>query len=176
MQRRQLVDDRRFGRFELGTFDVGGQEVERTATDDLADDRPGLARRAEALVEGQLVERCSLREVDEREHLIDRQHAFADRAMQVGDEAAARVHARVADGERQQPRQQVAETAAVIRVQRFQSGMRKDGDSVGGDEVGAIEQRRRDLLPQVVLQSSACLIGKHSVVDAHDSKQTCSCQ
>ena len=58
--------------------------------------------------------------------------------MQIGDEAAARVDARFADGERQQLRQQVAETAAVIRVQRFQPGMRKDGDGVGGDE------RRRD--------------------------------
>jgi len=54
--------------------------------------------------------------------------------------------------------------------------MRKDGDGVGRDEVGAIEQCRRDLLPQVALQPSAFLIGKHSVVDAHDSKQTCSCQ
>ena len=103
------------------------------------------------VVERELVERRALREVREREQPLHRQRALGHDAVQIGHEAAARVEAAVADGERQQLRQQLPEAAAVVGVERFRAAVGKDRDRVGGDDVDAVEQHRGSLAPQVVL-------------------------
>ena len=167
MQRRQLVDDRGVARLELRALGVGGKQVERRAPDDLPDERPRLAGRAEVVVQRQFVQRGPLGEIDEREELIQRQHPLEDDAVHVGDDAAPGVDARVAHRERQQARQEVAESPAVVRIQSLSTGVRKDRDRVGADDIGPAEHGRRNLLAQVVLNVGGCLICKHPVVVAH---------
>ena len=80
-------------------------------------------------------------------------------AVKIRHEAAARVEPAVADGERQQLREQQAEAAAVVGVERFGAAVGKDGDRVGGDRVDPFEKERRCLLAEVVLDVPVRLVG-----------------
>ena len=121
VQRRQAVDDGGAARLELRALGVGREQVERRAAHQLRDERPRLAGRADPLVERELVERRALDQIREGEQPLGGQRSLEDDAVQIGDEAAARVHAAVADGVRQQLREQLADAAAVVGVQRLPS-------------------------------------------------------
>jgi len=125
VERRQLVDDRGVAGFELGALRVGGEQVERRAPDQLGDERPGLAGRAERVVQRQLVEGGAFGEIGEREQPFHRQCALEHDAVQIGDEAAARIEAAVAQRNCQQLRQQQPEASAVIAVERLGAAVGK---------------------------------------------------
>src|SRR5262245_13354734 len=86
--------------------------------------------------------------------------------MKVGDEAAARVEASVADAQREQLDEDRPDAVAVLSVEPFgAAGEREHAHGVPRDDACAVTENRRDLLPEVVLRVPAfgieCGIGPY---------------
>ena len=115
---------------ELGAFHVGAKQIERAAANQLCDERPRLAGRADPVVERQLVQRRPFGQIRERKQALDRQRALDHDAVQFGDEASARVDSAVADGKRQKLHQLMPDPATIVGVEAFDPGVGEDGDGV----------------------------------------------
>ena len=137
---------------------VRAEEIERPSPHELRDERPRLARGAEAFVHGELVERRPLRQICEREQPIHREAAFEQHAVEVAHGAAARVEVPVAHRRGQQFHQETSHLLAERRIERFAAAEGKDRDRVGRDGVDLLEQRARNLLAQIALRVADTLV------------------
>src|SRR5262249_41138073 len=148
----EAIEHRSAGRLELRTFGVPRQHVERRPADELRDLRPRLAGGADRLAERELIERRPLDQVGETEETLRRQRPVDDHTAEITDESPPRVEPSVADREREELRQQTSDLVTVSGVEIFAAAVRKNRDRVRRDELRLFDNRRRDLLSQILLQ------------------------
>ena len=139
IERRQAIDDGGFRRLKLHAIGVGGEQIDRRAAYQLRHDRPRLAARADPVAQRQLVEDGPFQEVGECEQALRRQRPLERKAIQVGDEPAARIDPPLSNRHRKQLYDQLADTFAVLAFQRFGSAVGKNRDRVRGQQGGAIQ-------------------------------------
>ena len=166
VDRRQLVHDRGFGRLQLHALRVGGQDVERRAPHQLRDEGPRLAGGADRFAQRQLVERAALQQIDKCEEATGRQVALERHAMQIGDDAAARIDLAVAYRHFQQLNDDLAHAVAVLGLEQLRSAERKDRHRVPHEHRAAILYRRRDSLTKIFLDGTVGLV-RIAVRDIH---------
>jgi hypothetical protein len=130
--------------------------IERSAPDELCDQRPRLTGGSDRFVKRQFVEGGSVGQVGKRKQLLHRQHAFEDNTMELADESAPRVEPVVAHGVREELYEQLSETVAVGGVQGLGAAAREDGHRVGADAIHVLEQgleircRRSSCMPRTL--------------------------
>ena len=158
VDRRQLVHDGCLGRLQLHALRVRGEDVERRAPHQLGDEGPRLAGGADRFAQRQLVERAALQQIDKREEATGRQVALERHAMQIGDDAAARIDLAVAYRHFQQLNDDLAHAIAVLGLEQLRAAERKDRHRVPHEHRAAIMNRRRDSLTKIFLDGTVSLI------------------
>ena len=101
----------------------------------MRDDRPGLGGVFEGIVRGNLVERRSLRQVDDVEHGAGINALVRQELSQLGHARRARVERALAHGTRQQLEDQADEARAVLGGHGLQSREQADSDGFLDDRL-----------------------------------------
>src|SRR5207249_2090100 len=102
--------------------------------------------------------------VREREKTLDREIPLGCEVVKIPDEAAARIRLAFTDRGGQQVHELLPDPVAVVGFERLVAAEREDGDRVADQQGSPLENQRRQLLPQIVLQAAAVLVAAEDAV------------
>jgi hypothetical protein len=134
-QRREPVRDSTVARHELRPLLLDRQNIERSAPDELRDQRPRLADGSDRFVKRQFVEGSSLDQVGQRKQPLHCERAFEDNTMNVADESAVRVEPALAH----RVREELLRPGGRDGCSRRRAAVAKDSDRVSADKIQLLE-------------------------------------